>query len=209
MKKVHFDNLAAAAAACVASIDELAGPYTAAVAADSVYNDDTRRQRAEIRNSDTARQMTAAVNKAQQTAAVELEAMRKAYSSYTARLDNPAALRVAEALVKTDPAVGEIMALAENTTDFITLKVLQPYSKGRIKLPDAAALEHDLADVKMFFDLLSSYSGPGNELKDCIGQNRPFGLSAGVAGTVARGQAKEFAAKMETMNARWQEVQED
>lgn len=208
MNQKHFDNLKAAAAACVSTIDELTGPYTAAVAADDVFTESVRRQRAETRNADTARQMTAAVNKAKATAAAELEAMRKAYSFYTARLDNPTALKVAEALVKTDPTPGEVMALASSTTDYITLKVLQPYSKGRITLPDPAALEHDLTDVKMFFDMLGAYSGPQNELRDCIGHDRPFGLSAGVAGTVVRGQAKEFAAKMDAMSAKWENVKE-
>lgn len=208
MNQKHFDTLKAAAAACVSTIDELAGPYTAAEAADSIYSEDMRRSRRETRNADTARQMTAAVDKAKATAAAELEAMRKAYSSYTARLDNPTALKVAEALVKTDPTPGEVMALAGSTTDYITLKVLQPYSKGRISLPDAAALEHDLADVKVFFDMLKGYAGPQNELKACTGPDRPFGLNASTAATIVRGQVKDFAAKMDAMSAKWSNVQE-
>ena len=98
--------------------------------------------------------------------------------------------------------------LADTTTDYCTLRILAPYAKGHITLPDPTALDTDLKEISSYFAMLAAYSGPGNQLAEAISA-RPYGLSPHVGGTIIRGQIQNFAAKMDALSAKWETVKED
>lgn len=209
MNTKHFDSLKQASADFVKTVDALVPDYEKGTEADVMYNDDLQAERRKSRNADTERAINTAAATAKAKAEAEIKAMRVAFTNYLGRLDNPAALKVAQGLVSAGgPTQAEAIMLADTTTDYCTLRILAPYAKGHITLPDPTALDTDLKEIRTYFDMLPAYSGPGNQLAAAISA-RPFGLSPHVSGTIIRGQIQNFSAKLDEICSRWENVKED
>ncbi len=203
MNKEHFANIQKAQNDYIRRIDNLAAAQNKEAQTDYIFSDAVKRDRLEARRKAAQFAMSDGAREAKQKAAVEVEAMKQAFRAYIVKPTDPATLASLQALLSggVDLTDREIQAYAD-MGNYTILRLLQPYSRGRVTVPDIDAFERDMGEILSHFDTLSAYSGANNELADFV-TARPWGQSAAVNGAILKGSIPKFPGKLEEIASRW------
>ncbi len=208
MNKIHFDNLAKASADFIKGVNAIIPDVQKNAAEDANWAEFVQKDRREARAAYVAATINEGAATAKRKAEAELDAMRAAFKKYMTAVTDPTALQSLQALVNAGVELtpAEVEAYA-TTGDYATLRVLEPHSKGRVKAPDLTRFETDMRELALYFDGLTSYSGPACELADYT-TARYFGLPSRTGGTIIKGKADHFQATLDEIAARWSMVKE-
>lgn len=199
-----FEKISKASEDCIKRIDALAAAQMKEAATDYVYSDAMQAERKERRRAAAQQAITDNAAAAKQIALDEIESMRTKFKAYMMTSKDPAALSNLQALINTHTELtpAEVQAFA-STGDYTILRLLTPLSRGTVTAPRIEDFERDMSEVINHFDLLASFAGSNNELREAV-TARPFGLTPTVATAILKGQ--RFAEKMTELAKRWEGV---
>lgn len=187
-------------------VDELAAQYEWDSAADLCYNEEIKAQRLRNRITDFNGRIDRAAENALAEAALEIDKLRGMFSAYIANSDDAATLAAVRAIVSAGVELsdGEAAVLSERG-GFVTLKLLEKHTGGRIKAPDMESFGRELGEIRGHFNSIKYYRGglasiaPASEWGHAL---HPATMSG-----IQQGLIEHFAEKLDCFAERWACVQ--